>query len=43
MNFNGNYSSTFVWWDKLFGTDHQYKEYLSKKELGVAFPEKKDN
>ena len=43
MNFNGNYSSTFVWWDKLFGTDHQYKEYLSKKELGMVIPEKKDN
>jgi methylsterol monooxygenase len=33
MNFNGNYSSTFVWWDKLFGTDAQYKEYTKQKDL----------
>jgi len=31
MNFNGNYSSTFTWWDKIFGTDRQYKEYLEKE------------
>lgn len=31
-NFTGNYSSTFTWWDKLFGTDSQYKEYLKKQE-----------
>jgi len=29
-NFTGNYSSTFTWWDKLFGTDKQYKEYQAK-------------
>ena len=28
-NFNGNYSSTFRWWDWLFGTDKQYKEFLA--------------
>ena len=27
-NFNGNYSTTFTYWDKIFGTDKQYKEYL---------------
>ncbi|XP_064644357.1 methylsterol monooxygenase 1-like [Lineus longissimus] len=31
MNFNGNYSSTFTWWDKIFGTDAQYKEYQKKQ------------
>lgn len=35
-NFNGNYSSSFVWWDWLFGTDKQYREFVkqnkSKKE-----------
>lgn len=31
-NFNGNYSSSFVWWDKLFGTDAQYKEYVKSQE-----------
>ncbi|KAI8495710.1 Methylsterol monooxygenase 1 [Branchiostoma belcheri] len=30
MNFTGNYSSTFTWWDKLFGTDQQYKDYQKK-------------
>ncbi|KAL7981812.1 hypothetical protein Chor_000869 [Crotalus horridus] len=30
MNFNGNYSSTFTWWDKLFGTDSQYNSYKGK-------------
>ncbi len=33
-NFHGNYSSTFTWWDKLCGTDIQYKEFCAKqKEL----------
>lgn len=26
-NFVGNYSSTFVWWDKLCGTDSQFLEH----------------
>jgi len=39
MNFNGNYSSTFTWWDKLFGTDIQFKEY-NEKEAAKAI--KKD-
>lgn len=30
-NFVGNYSSTFRWWDILFGTDAQYKEYQKSK------------
>ena len=29
-NFNGNYASSFVWWDKIFGTDSQWKEYYAK-------------
>jgi len=29
-NFNGNYSSTFFWWDWLMGTDEQYKEFRGK-------------
>ncbi|XP_072179030.1 methylsterol monooxygenase 1-like [Diadema setosum] len=32
MNFTGNYSSTFTWWDKIFGTDSQFNEYYKKKE-----------
>jgi len=27
-NFTGNYSSTFIWWDKLCGTNSQYLDYL---------------
>lgn len=31
-NFLGNYASTFLWWDWLFGTDQQYKEFCQKQE-----------
>ncbi|KAI0210354.1 Methylsterol monooxygenase 1 [Lamellibrachia satsuma] len=30
-NFLGNYASTFTWWDRMFGTDWQYKEYYAKR------------
>ncbi|XP_004717438.1 methylsterol monooxygenase 1 [Echinops telfairi] len=30
MNFNGNYASTFTWWDKLCGTDSQYNAYMGR-------------
>nr|QFF91458.1 methylsterol monooxygenase 1 2 isoform 2 [Potamotrygon motoro] len=30
MNFVGNYSSTFTWWDKLFGTDLQFHVFNDK-------------
>jgi len=29
-NFVGNYSSTFIWWDWLLGTDFQYREHKAK-------------
>lgn len=29
-NFIGNYASTYIWWDRLFGTDIQYIEYHKK-------------
>uniref|UniRef100_A0A8C4RAU0 Methylsterol monooxygenase 1 n=1 Tax=Eptatretus burgeri TaxID=7764 RepID=A0A8C4RAU0_EPTBU len=34
-NFVGNYSSTFIWWDWLFGTDGAYREKqkLVQKEM----------
>lgn len=32
QNFTGNYASTFTWWDRLFGTDGQYKEFNRLKE-----------
>ncbi|XP_071789039.1 methylsterol monooxygenase 1-like [Asterias amurensis] len=39
MNFTGNYSSTFTYWDKIFGTDKQFIEYNEKEAAKV---EKKD-
>ncbi|KAG5849452.1 hypothetical protein ANANG_G00110580 [Anguilla anguilla] len=30
MNFEGNYSSCFTWWDKLFGTNVQYKDFQQR-------------
>ncbi|XP_070550529.1 methylsterol monooxygenase 1-like [Ptychodera flava] len=32
MNFHGNYAPTFIWWDKIFGTDRQYEEFKAKHE-----------
>ena len=29
-NFVGNYAPTFTWWDKVCGTDHQYREFQAK-------------
>jgi methylsterol monooxygenase len=37
MNFNGNYASTFIWCDWLFGTDKKYRAY---KATGVYVPSK---
>nr|XP_054767253.1 methylsterol monooxygenase 1-like [Lytechinus pictus] len=34
MNLKGNYAPTFIWWDKIFGTDIQYKEYYRLKKEG---------
>jgi methylsterol monooxygenase len=28
-NFNGNYASTFRWWDWIFGTDKQWREFCA--------------
>jgi methylsterol monooxygenase len=32
----GNYASTFTWWDKIFGTDQQYKEFRARQVLQEA-------
>ncbi|BFZ22496.1 hypothetical protein BsWGS_25535 [Bradybaena similaris] len=32
LNFTGNYAPIFTWWDKIFGTDKQFKEYCAKQE-----------
>ncbi|XP_066574149.1 methylsterol monooxygenase 1 [Amia ocellicauda] len=36
MNFIGNYSSTFTWWDKIFSTDSLYNTYQHKLEKKKA-------
>lgn len=40
-NFTGNYASSFIWWDKIFGTDQQWKEYFAKTG-GIAKATKQD-
>ncbi|EFC37392.1 C-4 sterol methyl oxidase [Naegleria gruberi] len=30
--YNGNYASTFTWWDYLCGTDKNYREWLQKQK-----------
>ncbi|KAI6658532.1 Methylsterol monooxygenase 1 [Oopsacas minuta] len=30
--FVGNFSSTFTYWDKLFGTDHQYRKFCEESK-----------
>ncbi|KAM6440924.1 methylsterol monooxygenase 1-like [Liasis olivaceus] len=41
MNVTSNYSSTFTWWDKLFGTDSQYKSHTEKGKKQERTVEKK--
>lgn len=36
MTFIGNYSSTFTWWDRLFGTDSQYIAHYKKINEGFT-------
>lgn len=30
MAFTNNYSTSFRWWDRIFGTDDKYREYMQK-------------
>eukprot|EP00300_Choanocystis_sp_HF-7_P027881 c33166_g1_i1.p1 GENE.c33166_g1_i1~~c33166_g1_i1.p1 ORF type:complete len:276 (-),score=45.00 c33166_g1_i1:17-808(-) len=30
--FNSNFASTFVWWDKIFGTDTEFRAHLKKSK-----------
>jgi len=30
MAFTNNYSTSFRWWDRIFGTDNKYREYRAK-------------
>jgi methylsterol monooxygenase len=39
-NFIGNYSSSFTHWDKIFGTDKDFKKHLAQKELKDSANEK---
>ena len=35
MNFNGNYASSFLWWDWLLGTDKQYRDFIKSTQNSV--------
>jgi methylsterol monooxygenase len=35
-NFNGNYASTFRWWDWIFGTDKQWREFCATGKVKVV-------
>jgi methylsterol monooxygenase len=30
MAFVNNYSTSFRWWDRIFGTDNKYREYRAR-------------
>ncbi|KAL6055655.1 Methylsterol monooxygenase 1 [Balamuthia mandrillaris] len=34
-NFNGNYASTFTWWDWFYGTDKQWKQHQLREQPAV--------
>jgi len=36
MYFNGNYSSTFIFWDRWCGTDSEYRQWQSKHNVLAA-------
>jgi sterol desaturase/sphingolipid hydroxylase (fatty acid hydroxylase superfamily) len=41
MTFTGNYASTFIVWDWVFGTDVKYREHRKQKGEGkMAQPKK---
>jgi methylsterol monooxygenase len=42
MSFTNNYSTSFRWWDRIFGTDDKYRAYKQRKKLqgGGALVEK---
>jgi len=40
MAFTNNYSTSFRWWDRIFGTDNKYREY--KQKLKAAKEAMKD-
>jgi len=41
--FNGNYAPTFVWWDRIFGTDEGFKKHEAQRMARVAVTQKKCN
>ena len=47
MAFTNNFSTSFRWWDRIFGTDNKYREYrarvkAAKKSLKNATKEQLD-
>jgi methylsterol monooxygenase len=36
MAFTNNYSTSFRWWDRIFGTDKKYREYRARVRKAQA-------
>lgn len=36
MAFVNNYSTSFRWWDRIFGTDNKYREYRARVKAAKA-------
>lgn len=36
MAFVNNYSTSFRWWDRIFGTDSKYREYRARVKAAKA-------
>ena len=36
MAFTNNYSTSFRWWDRIFGTDNKYREYRARVKAAKA-------
>lgn len=36
MSFTNNYSTSFRWWDFIFGTDQKYREYRNRLAANKA-------
>lgn len=36
MAFVNNYSTSFRWWDRIFGTDSKYREYRDRVKTAKA-------
>jgi methylsterol monooxygenase len=42
MAFVNNYSTSFRWWDRIFGTDDKYRDYRKKMKAAKAAGKEKE-